>query len=531
MAWSRPEYAQLATLIAERTGLSFPAARRPDVEQALGRALAERSIDLERLRGLLAGNTAARDELIANLTVGESYFFRDPAQFAVLREELLPDLAEQRGSSALRLWSAGCAGGEEPYSLAILCDELGLRNRSSVLGTDISRVRLANAQRAVYTKWSLRGLTDAAIEHYFLERGNAYTVRPQFREHVEFRYLNLADDHYPSLTAGIWGIDIILCRNVLIYFDQETVARVARRLIDSLSEDGWLLLGASDPAISEFVECDVVLTRSGLAYRRPGRGGRGRHVVPAYVGEQPWLETPPDHWGDAAEPVAVPPPGDAATTDGATEWWDVEDDAVAVQTGVADTVQVADPDAPALDADAAPVRTLDGGALGRSVPDTVRAAYAARDYARAAEQAAQLEGAHDSAELRVLHIRALANLGDLAGAGRVTAAALEKYRASAELMYLHAVLLSEAGRWRDAAAAARRALYLDRSLVVAHFALADALRRAGDERGAHRALCNADALLADWPLDVVVPATDGETAERLRANVRTQLRLRRVRHE
>ncbi|MGH7445609.1 MAG: CheR family methyltransferase, partial [Longimicrobiales bacterium] len=397
---------------------------------------------------------------------------------------------------------------------------------ASVLGTDISRVRLASAQRAIYTKWSLRGLTDSTIGHYFTQRGSAHTVRPEFREHVDFRYLNLADDHYPSLTAGIWGMDIILCRNVLIYFDHDTIARVARRLIDSLSEDGWLLLGASDPAISDVVECEVVLTRSGLAYRKPGRGGSGRHTVPAYVGEQPWLETPQDRWVVDPPQVGAPAALDPAVADGAQEWWAVADDVAAVEAGTPGELPSADLDAPAVDAAAAPVWVTGAAvASGRAVPDTVQAAYGARDYARAAELATQLMEAHDCAELRVLHIRALANLGDLAGAGRVTAAALEKYRASAELMYLHAVLLSEAGRWRDAAAAARRALYLDRTLVVAHFALAGALRRAGDDRGARRALCNADALLADWPLDVVVPATDGETVERLRANVRTQLRL------
>src|SRR5690606_26511129 len=145
------------------------------------------------------------DELIASLTIGESYFFRDPGQFALLRNELLPQVAAQREHGPIRLWSAGCAAGEEAYSLAILSEELGLHARASVLGTDISRTRLAAARQGVYTKWALRGLDAETVERYFTQARNRYTLRPSFRERVDFRYLNLAEDRYPSLTAGIWG--------------------------------------------------------------------------------------------------------------------------------------------------------------------------------------------------------------------------------------------------------------------------------------------------------------------------------------
>ncbi len=508
MGWSRPEYAELAALIRERTGLTFPAARQADMEEALRRALDDQAEDPDRLRRLLAHNSAARDELIASLTIGESYFFRDPGQFAILREEVLPALAERRGDATLRLWSAGCAAGEEPYSLAILCEELGLHGRASVLGTDISRVRLSAAQRGIYTKWALRGMTAETIERYFTRQGKSYTLRAPFREHVDFRYLNLAEDQYPSLTAGIWGLDVILCRNVLIYFDHDTVVRVAQRLIDSLSEDGWLLMGASDPALSELVDCDVVLTRSGLAYRRPGRSDELQISVPAVEpGEQPWLDTPAAWSPDAAQPSAA----DEAASVGAAEWWELADDAEAMGAAARQPVSAA---TMPVDLPAA-----------REAPEPVRAAYAARDYPRAARLAAELLTAHDSPALRVLQVRALANVGDLAAAGEASAAALERHRGSAELMYLHAVLLSEAGRWRDAAAAARRALYLDRSMVVAHIALALALKRLNDDAGALRAFHNADALLNGLAAEEPVAAADGETAGRLRASVRAQLRV------
>src|SRR5690606_655500 len=115
----------------------------------------------------------------------------------------------------------------------------------------------------------------------------------RIRQHVDFRYLNLAEDSFPSLATGIWGMDVILCRNVLIYFDADTVERVARRLLASLSEDGWLLLGGSDPPISEIMECDVVVTDAGLVYRRKHAAG-GHDMRPQPESSAPLESLPPE---------------------------------------------------------------------------------------------------------------------------------------------------------------------------------------------------------------------------------------------
>jgi chemotaxis protein methyltransferase CheR len=266
-------------------------------------------------------------------------------------------------------------------------------------------------------------------------------------------------------------MDLIVCRNVLIYFDAETIARVARRLIDSLSEDGWLLLGASDPMLADLAPSDVVMTSAGLAYRR---ATAARVVLPVTA-------APP------AEPLALPvtelPPPLSAQ--------DMEQ-----------SERVAD------DAEAA-----------------VRC-YATRDYARAVEHAERVVRRDGSEPTPwIVLVRAHANRGDLAAAGRACATALERHAGAAELHYLLAVLLGEAERVADAAAAARRALYLDRSLVVAHLALGGALGRLGDTDGARRALRNAERLLAAMPPDTVVPASDGEPAGRLVEMARVQMRL------
>lgn len=462
-----------AALVRQRTGLVFGDPRRSAFEAGLAAAMRRASVqDPVLYLARLAATPSLLDDLVGEITIGETYFFREPRQFAVIREEILPALLSGRPPGRpLRFWSAGCASGEEPYSLAILVRELGLGGAVHIVGTDLSRAALAKAVRGRYTRWSLRGVAEDVVHTYFTQAGNHFELAPAVRAAADFRYLNLADDTYPSLSTGVWGMDLIICRNVLIYFDAETVARVARRLIDSLSEDGWLLLGASDPMLTDLAPCEVVVTGAGLAYRRAAVGRLGLPTAAAQPPVEPF-----------APPVAEPPPLPAET--GEREHHAADDAEAAVRC------------------------------------------YATRDYARAVEYAERVVRRNGSeATPWIVLVRAHANRGDLAAAGRACATALERHAGSAELHYLHAVLLSEAERVADAAAAARRALYLDRSLVVAHLALGGALGRLGDTDGARRAFRNAERLLVAMSPETVVPASDGEPAGRLVEIARVQMRL------
>jgi chemotaxis protein methyltransferase CheR len=326
------------------------------------------------------------------------------------------------------------------------------------------------------------------VDSYFTKRGAEYELAPTLRRNVAFRYLNLAVDAYPSLASGISAMDLVLCRNVLIYFDPETVARVARGLIASLGPDGWLVTGPSDPPLGDRVDCEVVLTPAGLVYRRPGRAlsaavtaVRGPTQIRQAVRQSDGLTAAPTHDRTSA-PEAVPSRAPAPSVG---------------------------PESPPPDA----------------LQQALRA-YHAREYARAAtaaEAATRIPAA--AVTPWIVLVRSHANLGALDEAGRACAAALDRFRTSAELVYLHGVLLLESGRPAEAASALRQALYLDRGLVVAHLALAGALAGSGDAHGARRALRNAERLLNEMPADVCVPAADGERAGRLREAARAQLAL------
>ncbi|HSJ07203.1 MAG TPA: CheR family methyltransferase [Longimicrobiales bacterium] len=426
----------------------------------------------------------------------------------------------------MRVWSAGCAAGEEPYTVAMLFDELGAAGRAQIVGTDISRPRLADAQRAVYSEWALRSTPADVRERYFRQRGRFFELSPRIRSRVDFRYLNLAEDRFPSLSAGIWGMDVILCRNVLIYFDAETVLDVARRLIASLSTDGWLILGASDPAIGEMVECDVVLTDAGLVYRRPGaarrtdlRSERGAAGVPGTYapGVDEAGASGERAAGAAIEPApSGRPDGDHAMAAGADG--DLDDD------DAADGNQ-ADP--PSGGTAAADHDSSIAVAATAGDPDDgpVLEAFARRDFHAVCTLAEARSDGGMGAAAWIAWLRALANRGQLEEARRVAERAVAGHGATAELLYLEAVLLLQSGRPAEATAAARRALYLDRGLVVAHMTLAAARQRAGDREGARRALRNAAALLQSEPPQALVPASDGESAGRLAELVKVKLRL------
>jgi chemotaxis protein methyltransferase CheR len=372
----------------------------------------------------------------------------------------------------LRIWSAGCASGEEPYSIALLLDQFGAAGRARILATDISRPALARAAHGVYGPWSLRDVPEDVRRRYFRDTGRQFEIMPALRSQVELRHHNLASTTWPTPADGLGSMDLILCRNVLIYFDQATVTRVAGRLLDCLAEDGCLVLGASDPIIAGLVPCEVEITQAGLVYHR---------------------SLPARHAAPRSEPAAPPHP------------------------------------ARVLPRKTSPTaRSLCDGP-GSPAPDALseaRSRYAERDYAGAAEVVlAALELGERSAALEILLVRSLANRGQLSDAGRACAAALDVYRSEPELVVLHAVLLAHAGYHAEAADALRRALYLDRHLAVAHLALGETLARLGDREGAVRELRAARQLLEQLPGEQPVTASDGEPAARLAELVRTHLQL------
>jgi chemotaxis protein methyltransferase CheR len=218
------------------------------------------------------GRQAWLEALAEHLTVGETYFFRDPALVAALRTVVLPELIQRRAPDRrLRIWSAGCSTGEEPYTLAILLQQqmVELDNWDVLLvGTDVNRASLRIAREAVYEPWSFRAVSDEFRARYFHPTGksNAWQLTERVRRLVRFGWTNLAAD---PLTPPSAELDLILCRNVTIYFDAATTERLYNALIAALAPGGWLVLGPSDPMPNQAHNLERIDAAETVVWRRP----------------------------------------------------------------------------------------------------------------------------------------------------------------------------------------------------------------------------------------------------------------------
>jgi chemotaxis protein methyltransferase CheR len=288
-----PSWRALTEFIEAQTGLTFPLARFADVQERIRRAM--RQVDIQNPHAylnFLRSSSDAFKDLIADITVGETYFFRHAAQFEFLRREVLPQLRER--NMGVRLWSAACSSGEEAYSLAILTEQAGLASRTRILATDISERALHRARQGIYSEWSLREAGADLISSWFVRQERRFHLAEGIRRRVEFNRLNLALDAYPSTLTGTWSTDVIFCRNVLIYFDRATIARVAKRLFDSLAEGGWLITAPADPPLNEVAGFEVVTTSAGVFYRRPVGIERLPASLEAAAIEEDPFQAPPE---------------------------------------------------------------------------------------------------------------------------------------------------------------------------------------------------------------------------------------------
>jgi chemotaxis protein methyltransferase CheR len=251
-AWVIP----LCRLITERTGIVIHDHQISGLHDTVKKACQQFGYkDPNGFYNALFKNTGLSPEiefLVAEITVGESYFFRDPAQMVLLRDELLPEIISRKRLAqdlTLRIWSAGCSSGQELYTVAILLKELLPdmdRWTIHLLGTDISTKALAQANKAIYSTWSFRSSTPPAIKKYFTVVDNHYVVDNFLQKYAKFSYLNLSDDVYPSILTETYAMDLILCRNVLIYIEPAITLQIMSRFSECLVTEGVLLTGPSD---------------------------------------------------------------------------------------------------------------------------------------------------------------------------------------------------------------------------------------------------------------------------------------------
>jgi chemotaxis protein methyltransferase CheR len=262
--------------VEARIGACAPQERRAELLRCI--AALTRGLDATQaeahLRSLMAAppTPAAIGMLAGHFSVGETYFFREPGVFRALEYEVLPPLiaARRLSDKRLRIWSAGCCSGEEAYSLAILLHRLipDLADWDiTLLATDINPAFLERAQQGAYRDWSFRNVPEWIRQRYFsLNEQGCYVLHREIAQHVRFTHLNLMDETFPC--ADTEAVDILLCRNVLMYFSPARAKQVIARLRRSLAGDGWLVVSQAEAGRDMFSEFSCVTFPDAVFYRK-----------------------------------------------------------------------------------------------------------------------------------------------------------------------------------------------------------------------------------------------------------------------
>ncbi|MCI0570531.1 MAG: tetratricopeptide repeat protein [Myxococcaceae bacterium] len=273
---SRDVLERLSVLLQERAGLRIQSEGFYSLRLALSARLPALGLTggveyLERLEGP-EGEEELR-ALLPLVTVGHTEFFRDPRQFRALEERVLPEaLARARHQGrAVSIWSAGCATGEEPFSLAILMHELGaLPAEVDLWATDVNPAAIEVAQAGRYGARRLAAMSDARRRRCFERRDDGYELLPVIRQYVRLDVQNLAAPAFSGLRPG--SLDLILCRNVIIYFDLPTIRALMDRFHAALRPGGLLFLGYSESLFKVYDRFEMVEVEGAYVYRRPQQG-------------------------------------------------------------------------------------------------------------------------------------------------------------------------------------------------------------------------------------------------------------------
>lgn len=270
------EFRSLRDYIYAKSGIFFSESKQYFLENRLSKRIGELSLKsygdyLSLLQGIQGPTELKR--LFVEITTNETSFWRNPPQIEAFQNIVLPEaarLARERGQNRLRIWSAACSSGEEPYTLAMICQEQKdsvLRGLSvEILGTDISEKVLAQAQDGVYSSYTLRNLNPEQLQRHFIPLGkDLFQLKPEVQRHTSLRNFNLVD--YAAYRQ-LGTFDIIFCRNVLIYFDEAVKSQVLKGFHGQLQPKAYLLVGHSESIHAFNTGFELLHFSKAMGYRK-----------------------------------------------------------------------------------------------------------------------------------------------------------------------------------------------------------------------------------------------------------------------
>jgi len=464
---------KLAEKIQQQLGLSFNEGRIAELEKAMQRVAEKLGMaDAQScVNKLLASNWQKEeiDALVHELTIGETYFFRDKKLWDVLEQRLLPALLGQAENErrGLNLWSAACCTGEEPYSLAMLLKRMSARHKFSkpnILATDLNQRFLDHAAQAIYSNWSFRTTSTAFQREFFQPMNAKHRLSSEIRSMVEFRHYNLASSSEHPCPTRKQKFDLIICRNVFVYFSQEKASAAILNLSRMLHENGVLIISPHDmwccpsQQLESEVICDVYVLRL-------------RKTKLELCGATSRVETVTKRCAGSNQEKEIPDAGG----------------------------QINKGEPKRQDAKSEP-RVLPKK---NSYVDTAQS------------QQEKFQGRTPSvAELKIL-LEALCNAGTTAEALQWNDKAIEMHPLDESLYYTKANILHELGQHEQAIKHLLQAVFLNQNFVMAHFSLYHVHRVTGNTAQAQIFLRNVRGLLEKSNKDEILPEGDGMTVGQL----------------
>ncbi|MEG3853736.1 CheR family methyltransferase [Microcoleus sp. Z1_C4] len=484
-------------------------------------------------------------KLVLLLTTTESYFMRDKGQFALLKRVIFPELIEQKRNlhktlgmqPTLRIWSAGCSTGEEPYSLAIVLKELipdWEQWKILILGTDINEKVIKKAPQGVYSHWSFRLVDPQIQKQYFHQRQNDWEINLELRESVNFSCVNLITDDFPNIYQNLYNIDLILCRNVFVYFEHKYISLVLKKFSKTLRPGGYLMTGHAEVYGQIMNEFEAKIFPESVVYQRrnavPEEGCQIESMV-ATVGEAnsafrefPKADIMGDDSGELLTGETMPP---RFTTN--SNFPEIE---------MPPVLKISNPLGNML-----PYRYLEDGLPNNAVSVTekiiaentqnqthqmlileAKKLFKNQDYAEAinkAQEAIELQGPNFDAYFLIAQVQA--NSGNYSQAIEYCNRARKVDPGSVYTDYLQAQIAEEQGQLETAKNLLKRTIYMCPSFVSAYIELGNIYHKEGQIKRAIKMYNSSCEILKALPPNTPIDSQGKMTASQVLMNVKKKL--------
>lgn len=475
---------KLSEFITYSLALYFPKERWDDLERniiAASKEFGYTNVNTFIERIISSPLSREHAEILAShLTISETYFWREPKTFDALEQKIIPELIRlrQKQDKRIRIWCAGCSGGEEPYSIAIALHKIipDIKDWNiSILATDINPKILKKAKAGEYKQWSFRGEPRWLKDFFFISKGNGqFEIIPEIKKMVRFEYLNLAEDVFPFPLNYTNAMDIIFCRNVLMYFTQERFRQVAKGFYNSLLQGGYLVVSASELSVHNFPDFTPVNVPGFVLYQKSS--GKVKKLNKK-ITTSSFLE--PDNFN-------IPK----------IQTFKIENKHIAKER------------------------------IGEDKSELIIESKKPITEINQEENIDNQKIAEKTADEHIQIIKSFANKGELSKAIEFCKEALLIFKLDQRIYYLHSTILQENMQTEEAVTELKRAIYIDPDFLLPYFSLGNIYQKQGNLKAAKRCFQNAIDLLSKCNQDDMLFESDGLTAGRFKEIINASLLIR-----